>query len=74
LENLLSRLAKRSVLIVQLYGICDSVVRDGGAVAGFLLLEAGPYGGWLVAIRLLHTILWEFFAGCILALPVSALR
>lgn len=43
-------------------------------MAGFLLLEAGPYGGWLVAIRLLHTILWAFFAGCILALPVSALR
>ncbi len=45
-----------------------------GFVAGLLLFEAEPYSGWLFAIRLLHTILWAFFAGCILALPVSALR
>ena len=27
----------------------------------------------LVAIRLLHTIIWAFFAGCIVALPLVAL-
>lgn len=28
----------------------------------------------LAAIRLLHTIIWAFFVGCILAVPVAALR
>jgi hypothetical protein len=28
----------------------------------------------LIAIRLLHTLVWAFLAGCIFALPVTALR
>ncbi|HUB20670.1 MAG TPA: hypothetical protein VL990_18665 [Acidobacteriaceae bacterium] len=28
----------------------------------------------LMAIRILHTILWAFFVGCIVAVPVAALR
>jgi hypothetical protein len=27
----------------------------------------------LVAVKVLHTVVWAFFAGCILALPVAAL-
>jgi hypothetical protein len=28
----------------------------------------------LVAIKTIHTILWAFFAGCVVAVPVAALR
>ena len=28
----------------------------------------------LIAIRTLHTLIWAFFAGCIVAVPVAALR
>jgi hypothetical protein len=28
----------------------------------------------LIAIKLLHSVAWAFFAGCILALPIAAVR
>ncbi len=33
-----------------------------------------PHFTALTAIRTLHTLLWAFFAGCVLALPAAALR
>jgi ABC-type uncharacterized transport system permease subunit len=28
----------------------------------------------LIAVKLLHTVIWTFFAGCIVAVPLAALR
>lgn len=39
-----------------------------------MLIELSTYVTSLDAVRFLHTILWAFFAGCILALPVAAWR
>jgi uncharacterized membrane protein len=38
-------------------------------------MELLPFAtlGSLVAIRILHTIIWAFFAGCIIALPIAGL-
>ena len=29
---------------------------------------------WLVAVKLLHTAVWIFFAGCILAIPIATVK
>jgi len=29
--------------------------------------------GWLVVIKLIHTVVWAFFAACIIAIPIAAL-
>jgi hypothetical protein len=29
---------------------------------------------WLLGVRLLHTVVWAFFAGCIVAVPIFGLR
>lgn len=39
-----------------------------------MLIEPSTYFTSLGAVRFLHTVLWAFFAGCILALPVAAWR
>lgn len=31
-------------------------------------------GGRLLAVKVLHTVVWAFFAGCVLAIPVYAWR
>lgn len=41
-----------------------------GAAVG----EPGIRRGRLVAIKLLHTLVWAFFAGCIVAIPIASWR
>ena len=36
--------------------------------------QTGTSWGALIAIKIIHTIVWAFFAGCILAIPVASWR
>jgi carbon starvation protein CstA len=44
----------------------------GLAAAGVALVVNARLA--LIAVKVLHTLIWAFFAGCILAVPVAALR
>lgn len=43
-------------------------------MAGLSLTGASSQANLLIAIKLIHTIVWAVFAGCVLAIPVAAWR